>query len=95
MALNELPASVPTLQGWLLSTAHHTRFSVVLEIQPKAASVRRGKHLPYIPSPLVDAEVGSPRRSSQPGPHSGNQAVLLTTGTSAMSQQDISNLFRG
>lgn len=85
------PASVPTLQCWVLSTSHHTRFSLVLEIQPRAASVSQGKHLPYIPSLLVDAEVGSPRRSGRPGPHSGNQAVLLTTGTSAMSQQDISN----
>lgn len=66
-------------------------FLVVLEIQPRAASVTRGKHLPYIPSPLVDAEVGSLRRSGRPGPHSGNQSVLLTTGTSAMSQQDIFN----
>lgn len=65
---------IPTLQCWVLSTSHHTLY-VELEIQPRAASVMRGKHLPCIPSPLVDAEVGSPCRSGRPGPHSGNQAV--------------------
>lgn len=91
MALNGLSrlSPYPAMLGSKHLPPHP--FFVVLEIQPRAASVSRSKHLPYIPRPLVDAEVGSPRRSGQSGPHSGNQAVLLTTGTSAMSQQDISN----